>query len=240
MTINVYAEGEGYITFLLLKSLSGDGTLDVCFRYVDRLMFKPAEKNLLLIPQINHTEREILKNHPLKDKLVVISENCEGLEGCTEPRRGPFFFGALEEVASILRLEPLKELLKHTSPEEPEEDQSFEILLEKLRFYIPLLVGKRESVIYGWKYFLATAKIPSITYVYPRDGGLIFKPFENLLIYDKLVPVLLGKLQREISDTYKIKGFVPLEVRIDGKNNLDSEVKLITYAAALAKKLKRE
>ncbi len=236
---NVYAEGEGYITFLLLKSLAGDGTLPHCFKYVDRLIFLPAEINLLLIPEINQSEEDILKNHPHRDKLTVISKNCKGLENCLEtPAELPYFYGALLKVAEVLKEDKLTGLLKETELVEPEEDEHFQKLLEKLLFYIPVLIGKRESVIYAWKYFLGKEKHPAITHIYPRDGEVIPRIFSNILFTDKIIPVPLGVLPGGIIEEIKLKGFVPYGVKVEGKNNLDSELKLINYGRKLAKKLR--
>ena len=239
--VNVYAEGEGYITFLLLKSLVGDGTVKVCFKFVDRLMFIPEELNLLIIPEIQPSEAEILKNHPHAGKLTVISRNCSGLENCIQTKgEKPFFFEALETVAAILKEEKLNTLLKEVELTEPEEDENFNKLVEKLKFYIPVLIGKRDSVIYGWKHFLGTAKVPTITHIYPRDGEVITKLFSNVLFMDKIIPVPLGVLPESLLEEIKMKGFVPYGVHVNGKNNLDSEVKLINYGRKLAEKLKEK
>ncbi len=237
--VNVYAEGEGFITYLLLKSLSGDGTLKVCFKFVDRLMFPPEKLNLMFIPEIQPSELEILKNHPHGERLTVISKNCRGLENCLPTPEGlPFFFGALKVAAEVLKDEKLSELLSKVEAFGVETEKVLP-LAEKFKFYIPVLVGKRDSVIYGWKHFLGTAGVPSITHIYPRDAGVFLKLFENPLFADKIVPVALGVLPEGLLEEFKKRGFVPQRVEVEGKNNLDSEVKLIEYGRKVAEALKR-
>jgi len=233
--LNVYAKGEGYITFLLLKSLAADGLLKACVRAVDKLIFTLADLNLLIVPDIDDSERIVLENHPHKERLVIISKNCGGLENCVEPAaKGPFFYSALLEVAKVLNDYGLEKLVRSTSLETPIDAEKIKPLAEKVSFYFPVLIGKRDSVLYGWKYFLGKVKIPSVTHGFPRDSEILPKVFSNYLFTDKMVPIFLGMFPAEVIERIKEKGFVPYQVKIEGENNLDSELKLIEYGRKVA------
>jgi len=237
--VNVFTLGEGYITFLLLRSLSIDGVIEGCFQYFDKPIFPPDTVNLVVLKNLDDTLLEIFKHHPHRDKLVVISENCKGLENCIETQKGvPFFYAALLEIARVLGEEKLYQLVKDSRLTHPEINEEFEFLIEKLLFYIPVLIGKRESIIYAWKYFLGKVNQGAITYIYPRDGEIIESIFNNILFADKIVAIPLGILPKDLIERIKLKGFVPYGVQIEGKNNLDSELQLINYGRVVAEKLK--
>ena len=51
--------------------------------------------------------------------------------------------------------------------------------------------------------------------------------------------MVLGGIFEEVENLLKLEGFVPYTVEVGGKNNLDSELKLIFYAKSIANKLQK-
>ncbi len=229
--LNIYPEGEGYIVYLLLKSITADNTLNVCIRYIDRPIFPNEGKNIALIPQVVENISSLLR---LAENIQIFSENCSGLKNC-------------KTIQGDYILSTLKELLKDFDPKLVESVENFQFkvktfrkeLLEKFSFYIPLLIGKRESVVYSWKYYLGLRGIPSVSLLYPRDLDLLKEVIFNPAFGDKLFPLLLGRLPNEVNELLKSEGFVPYQLEIEGKNNLDSELQLIFLAKEVSSKIRK-
>ncbi len=237
--VNVYTEGEGYIVYLLLKGLVSDHLYEVCLRYKDRPLFPEKGLNFAIVPKLGKFERDIFRL--LGDRVWVISSDCGDLKNCT-PVDGEFVISALREVISAVLGEEAKELvhfLENYSFDPSEVKVDEETLLEKLSFYLPLAVGKRESVVQAWKYYLELAGVPTTAFMYPRDRELIERVVHNATFQDKVFPLLLGRLPEGLVESIKRVGFVPYRVEIEGKSSLDSELKLILTAKELAKKVKR-
>ncbi|NPA14369.1 MAG: hypothetical protein GXN97_04210 [Aquificae bacterium] len=236
-SIGIYAQGEGYITALLFYNQYVDGSIDFPTFVVDRIFPSVGkfDRFILLLENIETSTAEALNNlpQPLKERLLVFSKNCQGLEFCHKVE--DLIFQPLEFIAEKLSLENLKKNLKTTKEEFPLE--LVQQLAKKVSFYIPVVVGKRNSYLYAWKYYLSKAGVGSITYLYPRDRGLISNIFSNVAFSDKIFPLILGQL--DLVKDLKRKGFVPQQVVLEGKNNLDTELKYILLAREVAKNIVR-
>ena len=229
--LNIHAEGEGYIVYLLLKSLVADGNLNLCLRFLDRPIFPKEGKNIALLPKLEENLKPIYLN---LEKVQILSKDCKDLKNC-QTVEGDFILSTLRVV--LKELEPsLVERLEKFQFEAKEINQT---LLEKLSFYIPLLVGKRESVAYAWKYYLGLKGVPSVSFLYPRDFDLLKEVVFNPAFGDKIFPLLLGRVSKEVENLLKEEGLVPYRVEVEGKDNLDSELKLIVLAKSVAKNLKK-
>ncbi|NPB05044.1 MAG: hypothetical protein GXO08_01525 [Aquificae bacterium] len=238
--VNFYAEGEGFVVYLLLQGLVGDGLVDLCLRYKDKPVFPPDGTNVAVMPRVSAELAEIFRL--LGPAVRVFAADCGGLENCT-PLKGEFLTEALKEVlrAVVPSSERVGEII--TFLENYRFDPSAvkareEVLLEKLAFYAPLLVGKRQSVVFGWKYYLGLRGVPAVAFVFPRDRDALEAVLHNPAFSDKVFPLLLGRFPDEFLQRIKDAGFVPLRVEVESKNNLDSELKFLLYARRLAQRVK--
>ena len=238
MVIDVYAHGEGYIVFLLLKDFISDRKLKYCFKYLDRPILGNGDLTVFLVPQISEQELTILTALPIKGNLLIFSQNCRGLKNCIEIS-GDYVKGALAHLLrEILKKENLAEEVLNTEPPRLEKEWE-EQLLEKLTFYIPLGVAKRGSILFGWKYYFSAKGVPFVAYRYPFEEEAFLKVLSNVGFTDKVFPLLLGRTPDNFLAKVKQKGFVPFEVLLEARNNLLSELAYILLAKEIARKVKR-
>jgi len=231
---NIHAEGEGYITYLLLKSLVTDFNLELCLRYTDRPIFPKEGRNIALIPKLEGNLKEIYSH---LENVEIYSSNCQGLKNCF-PIEGEYILETLKELLKPLATN-LVRFLDEFKKEPLNIETQEETLLEKLSFYIPLLIARRESVSYAWKYYLGLKGVPAVSLIYPRDFALLREIIFNPSFGEKIFPLVLGGIFEEVENLLKLEGFVPYTVEVSGKNNLDSELKLIFYAKSIANKLQK-
>ena len=225
--LNVYANGEGYISYLLLKDLIRDYNLPLCVKFQDRIL-PDRRLDIALIPEPSEVEIEALKT--LKEKPLTISKNCNRLENCLQVE-GNFLLETLKRFSENY-LKPLKEILDNYQPPKFEEEL-INNLRKKLRFYIPLAVAKREAILEAWRYYLGIKGFPFSGYLYPFEEKAFLNILSNIAFNDKIFPLILGKTSENFLERIKKKGFVPFEVVLSSKNNLESELNYIILAQSL-------
>jgi hypothetical protein len=239
MVIGVYARDEGYLVYLLLKNLSNDYSADVFFYFEDRPLFKPCRgKKLFLIPQPTDEEREILNLALGECGGLLLSKECRGLKNCV-PIDGDYIIESLKRsVSQFLKDARLEEFIKNYTFSF-EDKNLLELLEEKLALYIPLVVAKRDSVLFAWKYYLAQRGVPVTGLLYPLEEKLLEPLLSNVAFTDKIFPLVLGNIDNKPLEVIKNYGFVPVEVSIPSRNNLESELNFIYLAQRVAKILKK-
>lgn len=238
MVINVYASGEGYLLYLLLRDYLIDSQRDACLRYTDRPL--PAingDISLFLIPEPTEWEIQTLSVLPQKGKTFILSSNCGDIPNCTE-LKGEFLTEGLSLILDEIFGNPnLAEVVRDIKPSK--EDKIIDILKEKLPFYIPLAVAKRETILNGWKYYLGLKGFPFSGYLYPFEEEQIFEILSNVGFQDKIFLLLLGKTSETFVEKIKQKGFVPVEVLLNVKNNLESELSYILLAKEISRNIEK-
>ena len=237
MVINVYATGEGYLVYLLLKDFLTDIKGDTCLRYTDRPLLSEGDINLFLVPNLSSTERELISNLPRKGEIVVISRNCDGMEGCFQVGE-TYLSEALALVFErVLNRPGLGEEIRNFSPKR--DKKLLNLLAEKLTFYLPIGVAKRGAIIQGWKFYLGLAGVPFAGYVYPFEERPVLNTLSNIGFSDKVFPLILGRTSQSFLSEVKKRGFVPFEVYLEGKNNLLSELSYILLAKELSESIQK-
>ena len=231
--MNLYASGEGYISYLLIRDLVMDYNLPICVRFHDRIL-PDREIDLALLPYPTEVEREALKT--LKKKPIILAKNCKGLENCKELGEN-FVLESLKRISKLYLKEPAGLLENYTPPRF--EETLLNALRGKLRFYIPFTVAKREAILEAWRHYLGIKGFPLSGYIYPFEAEAVLKVLSNIAFTDKVFPLILGKVSKVFLEGIKKKGFVPFEVILPSKNNLESELNYIFLAQEVAKGLKR-
>ena len=239
MVIGVYGRDEGYLVYLLLKNLSNDYSADLCLYFEDRPLFKPCRgEKLFLIPHPTGEEREILNLALEQCGGLILSKDCRGLKNCVQIE-GDYILGALKRVVSQLLREHRVEKFLEGYGFSFEDENLLELLKEKLTFYIPLVVAKRDSVLFAWKYYLSQRGVPVIGLLHPLEAGLLEPLISNVAFSDKIFPLVLGNIDDKTLGVIKNYGFVPTKVAIPSKNNLESELNFVYLAQRVAKVLKK-
>ena len=231
--LNIYASGEGYIAYLLLKDLIKDYNLPLCVKFYDR--FLPDRRlDIAIIPELSEVEIEVLKT--FKERPFIISKNCKGVENCLQVG-GNFLLETLKSLSENY-LKPLKGIVENYQPSEF-KGELIANLRNKLRFYIPLAIAKRKTILEAWRYFLGMKGFPFSGYLYPFEEENFLNILSNISFNEKVFPLLLGKTSKNFLEGIKQKGFVPFEVILNSKNNLDSELNYILLAEVVSKGLEK-
>lgn len=239
MVIGVYGRDEGYLLYLLLGNITTDYSNDVCFRFEDRLVLKSQNgKRLFFIPHPTDEEREILKLILENSKGLIFTKDCTGLKNCVQIE-GDYLIETLKRVSKeVLTIPQIERFLKDYTFRF-EEVNLINLLREKLLFYIPLVVAKRRSILFAWKYYLSQKGVPTVEFLYPSEAKLVEPILSNIGFSDKLFPLILGNTDDKLLDIIKNYGFAPTEVFIPSKNNIESELNFIYLAKEVAKKLEK-
>ncbi len=237
MVIDVYASGEGYLLYLLLRDYLIDSQSNVCLRYTDRPLPADGDISLFLIPSPTEWEIQILSAIPQKGKTFILSSNCGDIPNCTE-LKGEFLTEGFSLILDEILGNPhLAEVVKDIKPSKG--DKVIDTLKEKLPFYIPLAVAKRDTILKGWEYYLGLKGFPLSGYLYPFEEKQILEILSNIGFQDKIFPLLLGRTTETFIEKIKQRGFVPIEVLIDAKNNLESELNYLLLAKEIAENLQK-
>ena len=225
--LNIYASGEGYISLLLLKDFIRDFNLPLCVRFYDRLL--PDRKvDIVFLPEPSEGEREILKT--FEEKPLILSRDCRDLENCIGIK-GDFVFESLRKISEN-HLKDIARFFENYQPPEF-ENELLTGLREKLNFYIPLAVAKREAVLEAWRYYLGVKGHPFGGYLYPLEEKAFLNSLSNIAFTDKVFPLILGRVSDNLLNLVKKRGFVPFEVYLPSKNNIDSELNYILLASSI-------
>jgi len=220
-TLKIYPEGEGFITYYLLTSLYNDFKLKKCPFTTDRPI-PGKDETLIAIVEEAKDFFTTLKN------IKVFAKNCKGFSNCFELKNN-FWLDSLKE---ILKMLGESEIL--TSAEKWEKEIKNSLSLENketfedlVKFYVPVLIGKRDSYLYAWKYNLTRKGIPTLIFKYPQEGKNFINLLSNPMFSDKLLPLFLGTLEEGIINEVKKLGFVPYRVLGKGRTPLETELNLI-------------
>ena len=237
MVIDVYASGEGYLLYLLLRDYLTDIHSDICLRYIDRPLTAGGNISLFLIPQPSEWEIQTLSAVPRKGKTFILSANCGDIPECMELKGEYLIEGLALVLDEILNNPQLAEEIRAINPQI--DGELMKTLTEKLTFYIPLAVAKRDTILKGWKYYLGLKGFPLSGYLYPFEERQILSILSNVGFQDKMFPLLLGRTKADFVEEIKRRGFVPVEVLLKAKNNLESELNYILLAKSVAERLQK-
>ncbi|RTZ58723.1 MAG: hypothetical protein DSZ31_05240 [Gammaproteobacteria bacterium] len=239
MVIGVYGRDEGYLVYLLLRNIATDYSSDVCFRFEDRLIFKSQKgRKVFFIPQPTDDEREILKLILESSEGLIFTKYCTGLKNCIQID-GDYLLETLKRASrEFLAIPQMDGFLKGYTFRF-EDENLINLLREKLKFYIPLVVAKRHSILFAWKYYLSQEGVPAVGFLYPSEVRLLEPILSNIGFSDKLFPLILGNTDNKLLEVIKNYGFVPTEVLIPSKNNIESELNFIYLAKEVAKNIEK-
>ena len=223
-TLKIYPQGEGFITYYLLGSLYSDLKLQRCPLITDRPLPGKGETLIAIVEEV----QEFLT---FFENIKILAANCKGLPNCLELGGGSLWLEALKEILRMLNETETLNLVENWEKEIKSslgfKSTETSVRKELFEFYIPILVGKRDSYLYAWKYNLAKKGTPSITVKYPHEGGYFYKFLANHVFSDKLVPLILGGVEKEVIEKVKKFGFVPYRVLGKGRNSLETELNLV-------------
>jgi hypothetical protein len=219
--LKIYPQGEGLITYYLLESLYNDLKLKKYPLATDRPLPLKGETLIAVVEEA----QEFLTT---LGNVKVFAKNCKGLSNCSEFKTD-LWLKALKEILKMLGENNI-----FTAIEKWEQEvkkglglENGETLKELINFYIPVLVGKRKSYLFAWKYNLTRRGTPSVTFKYPQEGKGFLNFLSNPVFSDKLVPLFLGFLEKELTEKVKNLGFVPYTVMGKGRTPLETELNLI-------------
>lgn len=233
----IFSIGEGKIVEKLIRELNGEGTVKGCFKYLDRPIAVGGKKLTVFVPQVDHELRELLKTLESLTVIEIYTTDCDGLKNCFQIEG----FYPLETLKGFLRNSEehhLVQKIEEFSSKEI-ENENLQPLAEKLGYYIPLIVSKRESVSFAWKYYLSSKGIPAESFVYPSDWKGLLEILSNIGFRDKVFPLLLGNFESKFLSEIKKRGFVPYRVIPQYKQKILSELELIYIAKKVSEAVVR-
>ena len=232
MELLIFSTGEGRIVEKLLVELFSDNTLKGCPKILDRPLVIKGKKLVVFSQNPDPTLRELLKTISQMGEVEIYSSNCGDLENCYSVE-GFYPLKALERFLENIGETQLAEALKNFTP----SGDANETLSERLSFYIPLVVAKRKSVAFAWKYYLTLKGIPAVTFTYPSEGENVLEILSNVGFRDKVFPLLLGKFEDKFLEEVKNRGFVPYEVTPKTDKKLLMELELIYTAKEVSERI---
>jgi hypothetical protein len=235
MEIAAFSLGEGKIVEKLLSELSGDGTLKSCIKTLDRPLIPSDTKLTAFVPKLDNPLKEFIKNLEQLTEVEIYSEDCDDFKNCNQIE-GFYPLEALKKFFKKNHEILLAEKLENFQPK-IEGEEFPEILKEKLSFYIPLTVAKRESISYAWKYYLSLQGIPCVEFLYPAEKDNFLNNLSNTAFRDKVFPLLVGTFEKTFLSKIKERGFVPYKVKPKTNQKLLEELELIYTAKVVSEQV---
>jgi hypothetical protein len=192
--------GEAYISALIIKDFFSGKLVSESSPFCISI-----EKNFRDL-KIGEDEKDIIRFILISEDSEYEIENLNNGKVFKPPQEGEaivFFVNAVLKELGVesFSMDPILDI----------SEEVIEVLREKVFFYIPVVIGLKESYLYAWKYFCGKAGIPVILINVNDEIEILKNIIHNWTVADNLSFIILED-NKEAEEIIKNAGYVPLKI----------------------------